>query len=113
MAKALLEEEKLHRAGSYLAVIALPLVEKPKPYCLAMVAVGEGFGSHEIMRIQSSVADVFYKSGLRTVSSGGDGDSGLRVLQNSSIYTKILSNWDASLRSIFSFQSLSITGLVQ
>ena len=85
-----MEEEKLHRAGSYLAVIALPLVEKPKPYCLAMVAVGEGFGSHEIMRIQSSVADVFYKSGLRTVNSGGDGDSGLRVLQNSSIYTNKL-----------------------
>ena len=34
VAMALLEEEKLHRAGSYLGVIVLPLVEKPKPYCL-------------------------------------------------------------------------------
>ena len=90
VAKDLLDQDTIQRATSYLAVIVLPLVEKPRPYCLAMVAVGEGFGSSEIIKIQQTVGDIFFKEGLRSVNTGGDGDSSLRAVQWSTIYTNRL-----------------------
>ena len=68
----LIEEGSLSRSKSYISVIALPLVNNPKPYCLSLVAQGEGFDSHSMLRIHISVCDAFTNAGLRVITLPGN-----------------------------------------
>ena len=79
--EGLLKDKKIERASSYIAVMAIPLLKNPKPYCLALIPVGLGFDTDSVTHIHNIVCQVFSEKRLQVVSVTGDGDKPLRCHQ--------------------------------
>ena len=67
----LMKENKIKRVFSYFSIVALPLVQNAKPYCLAIVSQGKGFTHEEMKSIHISVCDAFSRAGLRVITIPG------------------------------------------
>lgn len=80
-ASCLIDRKVLTRATQYMAVILLPLVEKPKPYCLGMYAVGKGMDHLTLRAVHKKLKELGHACGIRIISFPGDGDSVLRAVQ--------------------------------
>lgn len=52
-ALSLLENKVISRAKSYMVIVLVPLVEKPKPYCLGMYPVAKGSDSATLSSVGS------------------------------------------------------------
>ena len=58
----LLESQLISRATSYIAIILLPSVEKPKPYCVGIYCISKGSDAETLdlvhCQLQKSGIDV-------------------------------------------------------
>ena len=54
----LLKSNQLNRCSGYMAIILQPLITNPKPYCLGMFGLYEGFCAADLMCVHSQVCNL-------------------------------------------------------
>ena len=89
----LLESECISRGTSYVAILLLPLVEKPKPYCVGIYCISKGSDAETLHLVHRQLRECGNEVGVRIITNPGDGDSTLRSLQLTKFKSKRDHNW--------------------
>ena len=84
----LIQQQILTRSTQYSAIILLPLVEKPRPYCAGIYSVNKGSDANKLLSVHRKVEATARETGIHIVTFPGDGDSCLRSIQWNYYYFK-------------------------
>ena len=92
-AEEFFKDGSLKRAGSYMIIVVVPLIEKPRPYAIGMFAAGKGFNADKLSSVHNQVYSSMEKFGLKLITCPGDGDPVLRSVQWDHFNSNMKFNW--------------------
>eukprot|EP00116_Pleurobrachia_bachei_P001650 sb/3461912/ len=88
-----LKNGKVLRAGKYIAILLMPLVKEPFPYCIGIFPENKGFNADDMRMVQNEVRRIAVDVGLCLFACPGDGDTVLRKVQWTFYTEKRLFSW--------------------